>query len=219
MDENLLETMPIAPIFVAQSTKKLLERAVWNDTKFLAVSLFTPFSNSALPSEALSMAPPFSPPQLIVLNSYFLFPPSLLPSSPLSSQDMDVMDYSMLVGIEEESQDLFVGIIDFIRPYTWDKQLENWVKASGILGGPKNTAPTIISPDLYKTRFRKAMKTYFVVVPEQQCEVTNGGGLTPSLGIGRGIGVPSQQVQKNVLSSQQVVTEDEKKVNHPERNK
>lgn len=28
-----------------------------------------------------------------------------------------------------------VAIIDFIRTYTWDKQLETWVKSSGILGG------------------------------------------------------------------------------------
>lgn len=76
------------------------------------------------------------------------------------------MDYSMLVGIEEERHELVIGIIDFMRPYTWDKQLETWVKASGILGGPRNAAPTIISPDSYKIRFRKAMKTYFVVVPD-----------------------------------------------------
>ena len=76
------------------------------------------------------------------------------------------MDYSMLVGVDEERHELVVGIIDFIRQFTWDKQLETWVKASGILGGPKHAAPTIISPDLYKNRFRKAMKTYFVVVPD-----------------------------------------------------
>lgn len=116
LDENLLETMPTAPIFVGKKAKQLLERAVWNDTKFLA--------------------------------------------------DMAVMDYSMLVGVVEDRSELVVGIIDFIRPYTWDKKLETWVKASGILGGPKNAAPTIISPDSYKNRFRKAMKTYFVVVPD-----------------------------------------------------
>lgn len=79
--------------------------------------------------------------------------------------DMDVMDYSMLVGVSDECHELVLGIIDFIRPYTWDKQLETWVKESGILGGPINTAPTIISPNSYKLRFRKAMQTYFVVVP------------------------------------------------------
>nr|ABB55327.1 phosphotidyl inositol kinase family protein [Asparagus officinalis] len=41
-----------------------------------------------------------------------------------------------------------------------DKHMENWVKASGIFGGPKNVAPTVISPKQYKKRFRKAMTEY-----------------------------------------------------------
>ena len=77
------------------------------------------------------------------------------------------MDYSLLVGIDEEKRELVVGIIDFMRQYTWDKHLETWVKASGILGGPKNATPTVISPDQYKKRFRKAMSTYFIMVPDQ----------------------------------------------------
>jgi 1-phosphatidylinositol-3-phosphate 5-kinase len=38
LDENLLEVMPTSPIFVGNKAKRLLERAVWNDTSFLAVS-------------------------------------------------------------------------------------------------------------------------------------------------------------------------------------
>lgn len=38
LDENLLEMMPTSPIFVSNKAKRLLERAVWNDTAFLAVS-------------------------------------------------------------------------------------------------------------------------------------------------------------------------------------
>lgn len=77
------------------------------------------------------------------------------------------MDYSLLVGIDEVKHELVLGIIDFMRQYTWDKHLETWVKASGILGGPKNVAPTVISPKQYKKRFRKAMAGYFLVVPDQ----------------------------------------------------
>ncbi|XP_024401237.1 1-phosphatidylinositol-3-phosphate 5-kinase FAB1A isoform X2 [Physcomitrium patens] len=117
LDENLLEMMPTSPIFVSNKAKRLLERAVWNDTAFLA--------------------------------------------------GVHVMDYSLLVGVDDERQELVLGIIDFIRQYTWDKHLETWVKASGILGGPKNAAPTVISPKQYKKRFRKAMSTYFVMVPDQ----------------------------------------------------
>ena len=83
-------------------------------------------------------------------------------------QSVDVMDYSLLVGVDDERNELVLGIIDFMRQYTWDKHLETWVKkASGILGGPMNASPTIISPIQYKRRFRKAMTTYFLAVPDQ----------------------------------------------------
>ncbi|CAI0473092.1 unnamed protein product [Linum tenue] len=117
LDQNLIEAMPTSPIFVGNKAKRLLERAVWNDTSFLA--------------------------------------------------SIDVMDYSLLVGLDEEKHELVLGIIDFMRQYTWDKHLETWVKASGILGGPKNSTPTVISPMQYKKRFRKAMTTYFLMVPDQ----------------------------------------------------
>ncbi|KAF5193918.1 1-phosphatidylinositol-3-phosphate 5-kinase FAB1A [Thalictrum thalictroides] len=117
LDQNLIEEMPTSPIFVGNKAKRLLERAVWNDTLFLA--------------------------------------------------SIDVMDYSLLVGVDENKHELVLGIIDFMRQYTWDKHLETWVKASGILGGPKNTAPTVISPKQYKKRFRKAMSAYFLMVPDQ----------------------------------------------------
>jgi 1-phosphatidylinositol-3-phosphate 5-kinase len=38
LDQNLIEAMPTSPIFVGNKAKRLLERAVWNDTSFLAVS-------------------------------------------------------------------------------------------------------------------------------------------------------------------------------------
>ncbi|KAK6911800.1 Chaperonin Cpn60/GroEL/TCP-1 family [Dillenia turbinata] len=117
LDQNLIEAMPTSPIFVGNKAKRLLERAVWNDTAFLA--------------------------------------------------SIDVMDYSLLVGVDEEKHELVLGIIDFMRQYTWDKHLETWVKASGILGGLKNASPTVISPKQYKKRFRKAMSTYFLMVPDQ----------------------------------------------------
>ncbi|KAF2304224.1 hypothetical protein GH714_028660 [Hevea brasiliensis] len=119
LDQNLIESMPTSPIFVGNKAKHLLERAVWNDTSFLA--------------------------------------------------SIDVMDYSLLVGVDEEKHELVLGIIDFIRQYTWDKHLETWVKvkASGILGGSKNATPTVISPEQYKKRFRKAMTAYFLMVPDQ----------------------------------------------------
>lgn len=67
-------------------------------------------------------------------------------------------------GVDKDSNALVVAIIDFIRTYTWDKQLETWVKASGILGG-SGKEPTIISPKQYMRRFRAAIPGYFTVVP------------------------------------------------------
>lgn len=40
LDQNLIEAMPTSPIFVGNKAKRLLERAVWNDTAFLAVRFY-----------------------------------------------------------------------------------------------------------------------------------------------------------------------------------
>ncbi|KAF7727960.1 1-phosphatidylinositol-3-phosphate 5-kinase [Apophysomyces ossiformis] len=77
----------------------------------------------------------------------------------------NVMDYSLLVGIDEERHELVVGIVDFMRTFTWDKKLESWVKESGILGGG-GKEPTIVSPRQYRIRFREAMERYFLMVPD-----------------------------------------------------
>ncbi|KAH9523854.1 hypothetical protein Btru_047241 [Bulinus truncatus] len=76
-----------------------------------------------------------------------------------------VMDYSLLVGVDEHTQEMVVGIIDYIRTFTWDKKLEMVVKASGILGG-QGKMPTVVSPQLYKSRFLEAMDRYFLHVPD-----------------------------------------------------
>ncbi|KAL4855645.1 putative 1-phosphatidylinositol-3-phosphate 5-kinase [Chlorella vulgaris] len=77
---------------------------------------------------------------------------------------LGVMDYSLLVGVDKRSQELVVGVIDYIRQYTWDKQVETWVKKSGILGGAGKD-PTVISPKQYSRRFRIAMSSYLTVAP------------------------------------------------------
>ena len=77
---------------------------------------------------------------------------------------LGVMDYSLLVGCDKKRQRLVVGLVDYVRQYTWDKQVESWVKKSGLLGGA-GKEPTIISPQQYARRFRTAMLSYFTVVP------------------------------------------------------
>ncbi|KAI8888995.1 hypothetical protein K501DRAFT_267209 [Backusella circina FSU 941] len=78
---------------------------------------------------------------------------------------LDVMDYSLLVGFDEEQNEMVVGIVDFIRTFTWDKKLESWVKESGMLGGGKKD-PTIVSPRMYRRRFRSAIDLYFRMIPD-----------------------------------------------------
>ena len=76
----------------------------------------------------------------------------------LSQQN--VMDYSLMIAIDENRKELVVGIIDCIRTYTWDKKLESWMKDRG-----KNR-PTVTSPREYKRRFREAMSRYVLQAPK-----------------------------------------------------
>ncbi|KIX07103.1 uncharacterized protein Z518_05080 [Rhinocladiella mackenziei CBS 650.93] len=76
----------------------------------------------------------------------------------------NVMDYSLMVAIDENRKELVVGIIDCIRTYTWDKKLESWIKDRGFARGGKNR-PTVTSPKEYKKRFREAMNRYVLEAP------------------------------------------------------
>ncbi|XP_078714192.1 1-phosphatidylinositol 3-phosphate 5-kinase isoform X1 [Lampetra fluviatilis] len=76
-----------------------------------------------------------------------------------------IIDYSLLVGWEEGTGQLVLGIIDYIRTFTWDKKLEMVVKSAGILGG-QGKMPTVVSPELYRARFCEAMDKYFLKVPD-----------------------------------------------------
>lgn len=71
----------------------------------------------------------------------------------------NVMDYSLMIAVDETRKELVVGIIDCIRTYTWDKKLESWIKDRGFAGGGRNR-PTVTSPKEYKSRFREAMARY-----------------------------------------------------------
>ena len=74
---------------------------------------------------------------------------------------MNVMDYSLLIGVDAESQEITVGIVDFLRSYTLDKHIESWVK---LLGGA-GEKPTVISPIEYAERFCQGITAYFTRVP------------------------------------------------------
>ena len=56
LDQNLIEAMPTSPIFVGNKAKRLLERAVWNDTSFLAVSFLNSLGYGKLVCPSLPLA-------------------------------------------------------------------------------------------------------------------------------------------------------------------
>ena len=93
----------------------------------------------------------------------------------LSLQRMNVIDYSLLLILadirersdkaEEEKKDtstvyIKVGVIDYFRKYTWDKQLETMGKK--LINNFND--PTIIDPVSYKQRFRDTLQKYFIGV-------------------------------------------------------
>lgn len=76
-------------------------------------------------------------------------------------QSVNVMDYSLLVGVDDDTKELVLGVVDYIRTFTWDKRIESLFKD---LGGAGGKTPTIVTPKQYKQRFRSAMERYFPLV-------------------------------------------------------
>ncbi|KJP85473.1 hypothetical protein AK88_04912 [Plasmodium fragile] len=74
----------------------------------------------------------------------------------LSGQD--IMDYSLLIHIDVANFVIIFKIIDYLRPYTWDKSVENFSKS--VLYLTKGYRPTIIHSEYYKKRFLSNIKKY-----------------------------------------------------------
>ncbi|KAF8910046.1 hypothetical protein CPB84DRAFT_1812789 [Gymnopilus junonius] len=117
LDENLVKTAHLNPLYLREHSKRILRGALYNDSKFLA--------------------------------------------------DINVMDYSLVCGVDSQNNELVVGIVDYIRTYTWDKKLESWVKESAFLGGAGRGEPTIVTPKQYRQRFLSAMERYFPLIPDR----------------------------------------------------
>lgn len=78
---------------------------------------------------------------------------------------INVVDYSILVGFDEDSHQVVVGIIDYMRQYDFVKRMERMGKSVGMLTG--QAEPTIIQPPQYCRRFSQAMERYFMPVPSK----------------------------------------------------
>ena len=76
----------------------------------------------------------------------------------------DIMDYSMLLGLDDEKKEIYVGIIDYMREYDMKKQLEFLAKST-VAG--RGQQPTVVDPNKYKERFRAAMNNYFLMLPDK----------------------------------------------------
>uniref|UniRef100_A0AAF5CZA6 1-phosphatidylinositol-3-phosphate 5-kinase n=1 Tax=Strongyloides stercoralis TaxID=6248 RepID=A0AAF5CZA6_STRER len=76
-----------------------------------------------------------------------------------------IMDYSLLVGVDSENDEVILGIVDYMRPYTIEKQIESAVKKAAL---PGNQLPTIINPEDYRVRFMEAINNHYIhVAPDQ----------------------------------------------------
>jgi len=78
---------------------------------------------------------------------------------------INVVDYSILVGFDEDSHEIVVGIIDYMRQYDFIKRMERMGKSVGMLAGQQE--PTIIQPPQYRKRFNTAMERYFLTCPDK----------------------------------------------------
>jgi 1-phosphatidylinositol-3-phosphate 5-kinase len=73
------------------------------------------------------------------------------------------MDYSLLLGLCEDTATLVVGIVDVLGHYGLAKLVEHRAKAT--LRAGKET--TVLPPDQYAERFRTAISRYLVACPEK----------------------------------------------------
>ena len=86
-------------------------------------------------------------------------------------KDEGIIDYSLLIIFENDNNKnkneikennsfkiIKLGIVDYLRKYTWDKQIESYSKK--FINGFSN--PTIINPESYRKRFMDKIQRYFV---------------------------------------------------------
>jgi hypothetical protein len=75
------------------------------------------------------------------------------------------MDYSALLGISEEEHALVLGIIDVLGSFNLAKLIEH--RAKSALKGGSSESVTILPPASYAERFRRALNSYIIAVPEK----------------------------------------------------
>ncbi|KAE9551293.1 hypothetical protein FO519_005499 [Halicephalobus sp. NKZ332] len=84
---------------------------------------------------------------------------------------LDIMDYSLLAGICDDTGEVVIGIVDYMRTFTLDKKFESLVKTAL----PTPHLPTVVSPRAYCRRFCEAIDVYFPFAPDQWTELNSSG--------------------------------------------
>ncbi|TFK51229.1 hypothetical protein OE88DRAFT_1799856 [Heliocybe sulcata] len=75
-----------------------------------------------------------------------------------------IMDYSLLLGLDEGRKQVVCGLVDMIGSYTFAKTLEYKVK-QGL--NPSGKEVTVMPPNEYQERFVNAMDSYFLACPDK----------------------------------------------------
>ncbi|KAJ7625739.1 hypothetical protein FB45DRAFT_922194 [Roridomyces roridus] len=76
----------------------------------------------------------------------------------------NIMDYSLLLGVDQERKQIACGLVDTIGSYTFAKTLEYKAK-QGLNQGNKEV--TVMPPAEYQERFTSALEGYFLACPDK----------------------------------------------------
>ena len=134
------------------------------DLKGSRINRYIPKSKQKKPNQVLpdtNFKEDFNSQPIPIDKKVFDLLKAALHNDSLILNKMNVVDYSLLLLIDENKKDnkyIKLGIIDYIRKYTWDKQLEHLGK--GLIKGFAN--PTIIKPEDYRRRFVKELTSCFI---------------------------------------------------------
>ncbi|KIO23123.1 hypothetical protein M407DRAFT_27362 [Tulasnella calospora MUT 4182] len=80
----------------------------------------------------------------------------------------NIMDYSLLLGLDKDRRQIACGLVDTIGSYTFAKTLEYKAK-QGLTGGSGREI-TVVPPNEYQDRFVNSMEGYFVACPDKWCK-------------------------------------------------
>jgi len=80
---------------------------------------------------------------------------------------MNVVDYSLLVGVRDANTVMTAGIIDYLHPYNFIKRAENLFKDGLHEMKLRAAESTIQKASEYKRRFRAATELYFMALPSE----------------------------------------------------